>query len=36
MTDTNDKMDWEPTKVNRTAQPNNNDHLRGKTAKWVD
>lgn len=35
-TDTNDEMDWEPTKVNRTAQSNNDDHLRGKTAKWVD
>jgi hypothetical protein len=34
-TTTTDTMDWEPTKVNRTAHQGD-DQLRGKRAKWVD
>ena len=33
---TTDEMDWESTKANRAAQPDDNEHLRGKTVKWVD
>ena len=33
---TTDEMDWESTKAKRTAQPDDDEHLRGKTAKWVN